>query len=160
MKQLLSFIAIIMLLQSCATVNINSNKDPNYTQKPKKIYIEIKCKKDMRPFGQGLANGLKTDFESKGVSSISQLYDDLDLESAENLEKKVSDYAPDAVFLIKQTVYGDQSTFELGLIDSKTKKFFWKSEIVTTMGTYGDFDELINKARKAILTRLTADGVL
>jgi hypothetical protein len=160
MKKNLILIALILILQSCATVNISSNKDISYTRKPKKIYIEVKCKKDMKEFCTDLTNGLRMDLKTKAIATESHVYDELALESEESRNQEIKNSNPEAILLIQQTVTGIDNTFELTLIDPAAKRPVWKSEISTSTGTYGDTYQLVNKSRKAIISRLTADRLL
>lgn len=161
MKKILLLSLLILVLQSCATVNISSNTDTGYTRKPKKIYIEVRCKKDMNQFCNNLTNGLRIDFKSKAIETESHVYDRLALENEESRNQEIKNYNPEAILLIQQTVTGiENNTFELTIIDPIAKKPVWKSELSTTVGAYGDADQLVKKSRKTIINKLTADGLL
>lgn len=157
-------VTLAFLFQSCATVNIESNKLDSYNKQPKKIYIIANFNKDDKIFCSGLVSGLKDSFTKKGVQCDSYLRDALSLETDDDVNRKASNYGPEAVMLIQQTVTGGgKATFELTLIDTETKKRVWKGAFdISTDNYYSSMEGegSINRSVKAILEKLTQDKII
>lgn len=159
------FLATVLafLFQSCATVNMASNKSESYNKQPKKIYIVVNFNKDHKIFCNGLIAGLKNDFTQKGIQSDSYMHDALSLASDEDINKKANDYNPEAVLLIQQTLTGGgRATFELTLIDSETKKRVWKGAFEVSTDTYSSMEGegTINKSVNTIVEKLAQDKII
>ncbi len=160
---LFSVTVLAFLIQSCATINMASNKSESYNKQPKKIYIVANFNKDDRTFCNGLVAGLKNNFTQKGIQSDSYMHDALSLESDEDINKKANDYNPEAVLLIQQTLTGGgRATFELTLIDSATKKHVWKGAFEVSTDTYSSMegDGTINRSVKTIVEKLAQDKII
>jgi len=160
----LFFVTVLaFLFQSCATVNMASNKSDSYNKQPKKIYIVANFNKDDRIFCNGLIAGLKDNFTKRGIQSDSYLRDALSLESDDDINKKANEYNPEAVLLIQQTLTGGgRATFELTLIDGETKKRVWKGAFDISTDTYSSMEDegAINKSVKIIVEKLAQDKII
>lgn len=153
----------VFLIQSCATVNMASNKSDSYSKQPKKIYIVANFNKNDRTFCNGLVNGLKVNFTQKGIKTDSYMRDALSLESDEDIDRKANDYHPEAVLLIQQTLTGGgRATFELTLIDGETKKRVWKGAFDISTDSYSSMEDegAINKSVKTIVEKLAQDKII
>ncbi|TWJ02531.1 hypothetical protein JN11_01504 [Mucilaginibacter frigoritolerans] len=166
MKKIHHFGLMLILaitFNSCATVNIISNKQAGYTEHPHKIYLTVNCTSEGKIFCSGLATGLKDRFAQKQVQSEIYLRDALSLENDADINKKIIDYNPDAVLMIKQTITGEKlGTFELTLVDVHTHKNVWKSQLDITAGNYSDLNDpgTIDKGLKTVIDRLVEDKII
>lgn len=166
MKVKFCFLAALFLLfivQSCSTVNIASNKEQGYTKRPKKVYAVVTCNTRAGVFCDGLVKGLQEKLSAKGISFESSKHTSLSLETDDDLNKKIDLFNPDAILMIRQSISGDEmGTFELTLQDVETKKNVWKSELNVSADAYTSIDnnDVIKKALKTLINKLTADNVI
>ena len=126
------FVVLISLLQGCTSTKIVSNKETGFTKNLRKFFIFINNTQDSKSFWKAMADKLREEFTHRGIESVSYQRDPLSLETDEDFNKKISDYAPEALLIIKQTVTsGDWRVgdYELSLIDGETKKSVWKSTL-------------------------------
>ncbi len=155
---------LVTCLQACVTVKIDSNKEASYTKKPKKIYILISGAKQAKIFCQAFSDGLQSKFNEKGIQSESYVYNPLSLETDSDIDKRINQYSPEALLVIKQkqvhsTNGGvDGGTFELSLIDGATKKPVWKSEL----DVYGQMgmDDALEKSIATVCKKMEQDQLL
>jgi hypothetical protein len=162
-NHLFAIAVVVLIIQSCATVNMKSNKQANYYKQPKKIYIVTNCDGDYKEFCMGVMNGLKDNLAKKGIKANGYLRDALSLDSDGEINKKITDYSPEAVLSIKQTLTGDGiAAFELTLIDGETKKNVWKGSFDLAVGYYSTAEDqgVINKSVKAIMDQLILDKII
>ncbi|RVT98055.1 hypothetical protein EOD41_18380 [Mucilaginibacter limnophilus] len=157
----LLILGFMLIFQACGTVKISSNKQADYTKKPRKIFIMSDCAKEGSSFCNFLSGGLQREFINKGIQADFYMRDPLSLDTETDINKKISSYEPDAVLLIRQTVAGySVGTYELTLIDGQTKKNVWKSEVSTESGSYGTDLDVFKKALKIVLNKLTTDEII
>lgn len=151
----------IVLLQSCATVKMTSNKQAGYTKQPKRIYIMASCSKEGELFCRNLGDGLKKDFTNRGIASEFYLRSALALDTEEDISKKLNDFKPEAALFIRQTVTGGgQGTYELTLVDGETKKNVWKSEVITSTDGYTSDIDLLDKGVRTVVNKLIEDKII
>lgn len=154
---------LAIAFSSCATINIISNKQAGYTAQPHKIYMVISCSSEGKEFCSGLVANLKQSLAQKQVKTEEYLRDALALESEADINKKVADYNPDAVLIIKQTITGSKmGTFELTLFDSQLKKNVWKSQLDISTDNYSELDgpATISNSAKIVLNKLIEDKIV
>jgi hypothetical protein len=157
-------LVVITFLQSCVTAKITSNKDADYIKQPKKIFILMNVSKEASGFSNGLLWGLKSKLKEKGVESTSYQHNPLSFDTDQDINKKIDDYAPEALMVIKQKVVHsinsmvDGSNFEITLIDNETKKTVWKSdfEVYGQMG----IEDAVNKGVNELLKKLMKDKII
>jgi hypothetical protein len=129
------------LLQACVTAKITSNKQVGYEKKIKKFFILINGSKEEKNFFAYFSQGLKTKLTTGQVESTSYVRNELSLDSEGDIDKQISDYNPEALMVIKQTVVHstnsmvDGGTFEITIIDGESKKPVWKG----AFEVYGQF---------------------
>ncbi len=165
MKRNIYLLSIILLLlvQSCSTVNIASNKQQGYNKQPKKIFIVVNCNKDVNIFCTGLVYGLTNKLTEKGVQSDGYVRDPLSLESEEDRNKRINAYNPEAVLTVQQTLTGSgKGVFELTLIDGESRKNVWKSELEVSADSYTSLEDsgVIDKAVKTLVSKLAEDKII
>ena len=153
----LSVIALLLVMQSCVTAKIESNKDASYTKQPKRIFILVNTASQATDFTTDFIAGFQKKLIIKGVTSSSYTHTALSFETNDDVNKKITDYSPDAVLIIKQIeVHStnkmvDGGKFEISLLDYESKKKVWKSDfdVYGSMGLSSasdkSVDELIKK---------------
>ncbi|HTI57421.1 hypothetical protein [Mucilaginibacter sp.] len=162
-RSYLYLVAVILLSQSCSTVNIASNKKADYNKQPKKIYIVADCNKDAGTFCKNFTEGLKNNLSLKGITCDAYVRNQLSFESEEDINKKIAAYNPEAALMIHQTqTGGGANTFEFTLIDKDTQKPVWKCELEVSIDSYTSMenDNVINKAIKTVLEKLAQDKII
>jgi hypothetical protein len=165
MSRGLYFLSILFLLifQSCSTVDIVSNKQPEYNKQPKKIFIIVSCNKDADFLCKGLIHGLTKKLAQKGVQADGYMLNSLSLDSEENRNKRIKSYNPEAILTIQQglTING-RRVFELTLIDYESGKNVWKSEFEVSISYYNSPEGpgVIDTPVKAPIDKLTADKII
>jgi hypothetical protein len=156
--------AIIFFLQACASTNITSNKMVGYNKKPKKIFILTNNTSQTNKFCTTLARNFLAKFNEKDIKTAIYIRDSFSLETQEDVDKKINDYNPEALFVLQQTESHstngriDGGTFEITLIDTETHKPVWKSEIQIS-AQYG-LDDSINKTIDAVFRKLAEDNII
>ncbi|WP_073400767.1 hypothetical protein [Mucilaginibacter sp. OK098] len=155
---------IIILLQSCISTKIASNKGTDYIKQPKKIFILMNNAKETNEFCSFLLAKLKRKLLEKGVQSDSYRRNPLSLETEKDIDSKINSYAPEALMVIQQKIIHytngrvDGGTIEISLIDSETKKTVWKSEFEF----YAMFrmTDAVDKSIKKIVNKLIEDKLI
>ena len=144
---------LTVVLQSCSSARIVSNKDGNYTKKLKKVYVIVSSAKNVSHFDDRLLTALTDQIKLKGIFADGFARNPLSLETEEDINRKINKYDPDALLLIKQTqityINGGAGggTFEITLIDKETKKNVWKSTLNLQGAWYedGTIDTMVAK---------------
>ncbi|ASU34980.1 hypothetical protein [Mucilaginibacter xinganensis] len=155
---------IIIILQSCVSAKITSNKDANYTRQPKRIYLMMNGSKKANDFCVGFVRGFQNKLEEKGVKTSLYISDSLSLLDNDDINKKIDEFSPEAVMIISQKeVHStnnmvDGGNFELTLVDRNTKKNVWKGEF-DVYGQYGMTDA-IDKSISELMKKLTEDKII
>lgn len=132
----------VIFMQSCVTAKVESHKQAGYNQKLKKIYLIVNGAKDSKKFSKGLLSGLNNKFNGMGIPTDGFIHDPLSLDTDADIQQKISDFSPDGLLIFKQTKisYTNNAvtggTFEVTLIDGKTKKPVWKG-LVDVFGSLG-----------------------
>jgi hypothetical protein len=157
------FLVLITLFQGCTSAKMVSNKEIGFTKKPKKIFIFINHTKDSKSFWKSMAVKLGDEFTRRGIETVIYMRDPLSLETEDDFNKKISDYAPEALLIIKQTVTsGDwrAGDYELSLVDGETKKPVWKSQLnIHATGSVYMSNAVIDSL-KVIISKLTKDKII
>ncbi len=166
LRHFLVFFVLLLtvVLQSCYSAKIVSNKDVNYTQKLKRVYVIVSSAKDVKHFDDRLLTALTDKIKLKGVFADGFARNPLSLETEEDINRKINKYDPDALLLIKQTqityINGGPGagTFEITLIDKETKKNVWKSTL-NLQGAWQD-DSTIDTMVSKLLTQMEQDQLI
>ena len=153
-----SLILLVIFLQSCFTAKIESHKQEGYNQKLQKIYLIVNGAKESKTFSDGLLSGLNTKFKEKNVLTEGFVRDPLSLDTDEDIQKRIDDFNPDGLLILKQTriSYTNNAitggTFELTLIDGKTKKPVWKGlvDVFGSLGINGSIGTSVNNLIKKL----------
>jgi hypothetical protein len=160
-KILYLFLPFLMLFFSCAQ-KIVSNKAADYNKKPKKIFVLTTYSKDGKAAGDEFSFALQQQFKLKNIACTGYEHDELSLDTEEDINKKISAYAPEGILSITQTgtdYNSGDGIFLLTLIDAQTKKSVWKSIInVSVSGIYhnGSLPITVN----SVVKKLIVDGLI
>lgn len=157
-------ICLAVLLHSCVTAKIESNKDASYTKHPKNIFILVNTASEASGFTANFLYGLRQKFGAKGIASTVHIRKALSFETEEDVNKMVTDYGPDAVMLIKQSeVHStnnmvDGGKFEITLLDFSTRKPIWKGDFSVT-GSMGLL-QAVQKSVDTLVKKMEADKLM
>ena len=127
-------IVFALFLQACVSAKIISNKQEGYTKKFNKIYVIINGTKKSKSFFTQFSAGLQKKLKEKSVESTVYYRNELSIDTDSEINTRISEYDPQALMLIKQTVVHstngvvDGGNFEMSLIDGETKKPVWKAD--------------------------------
>ena len=160
-KILYSFLPLLLLFFSCAQ-KIVSNKASDYNKKPKKIFVLTTCTKDGKATGKELSLALQQQFKLKNIASTGYEHDDLSFDTGEDINKKISAYAPEAILLITQTntdLRSGEGIFMLTLQDAQTKRSVWKSSVNIGMSAIYH-DETLPIIVDSVIKKLIVDGLI
>lgn len=163
-KPSLLLIIIIIIIQSCISTKITSNKGADYTKQPKKIFILMNNAKETNEFCSVLLARLKKKLLEKGVQSDSYRRNPLSLETEKDIDSKINNYAPEALMVMQQKIiYStngrvDGEKLEISLIDDETKKTVWKSEF--EFHAMLRMTDAVDKSIKKIIKKLIDDKLV
>lgn len=167
MKNLLRIAACVLIicsLQSCFSAKIESSKQAGYNEKLYKVYIIVNGAKETKNFSQTFFTGLKAKLREKNIQSNGFLRDPLSLDTEEDVLKKINDYDPQALLVIKQThiTYTNgtvtDAKLDLTLIDGKTQKPVWKG-LAKVYGAFG-ITESAEVAVNNVIKKLQEDKLI
>lgn len=155
---------LILILQSCYSARIVSNKDVNYSKKLKRIYVIVNIPKNVDHFNDRLLTTLINKIKEKGVITDGFARNPLSLETEEDINKKIDQYDPEALMVIKQTYITYMNggpgagVFEITLIAKEAKKPIWKSTL-NLQGPWRD-NATINIMVSKLLTQMEQDQLI
>lgn len=161
---LMQALTAILLLQSCVSAKIESNKQANYTKQPKKIFLLINSTRETNLFCKSFTNILSVKLKKRGVENTVYIKNPLTLDTEKDINDKINAYAPEALMIFKQTEMHttnggfDGAKFEISLIDKDTQTVAWKS-VMDIYGTMG-IEEATNKAVKTLSEKLAEDKII
>ena len=159
------FILLVFLLQSCVTAKITSVKDINYTKKPARIFILVNNSNDTKTFWNESATEMVKGLKGKGVEAVSYVKSNLSLDSEGDINKKINDYNPEAVLIIRQTVTsgswrGGQYELTLTVPEEMDKKNVWKCQFEPRNEGAPDIHSAARENAQVILGKLSKDKIL
>jgi hypothetical protein len=174
MKKILSFTTIFLLVLSSSclaqTFHMTGRRQPGYSAKPERIYVMVIGSLNTDDFSDGLLAGLIREFKKKGIMSDGLDGFEKSKETQADFAKGISDFKPEVsltVRLDELNTYTDKkhtgAKFALTLADGKTGSEVWTGELtITGRDITGDLynHHFTNSAVKAIIARLTADGIV
>jgi len=141
----LGLVCIATALPGCATVSIQSVRDPSYTNMIHKLYViinEIQVDNIDSSYTPLLTSALKNEFSQHGVEINVRSADPLVLDE-KNYMAEIESYKPDGVMTIVSTggvrgPYGGmmQIIYDVSLFDSSNaKRRIWRAQINAAGGT-------------------------
>lgn len=101
----LVFLSLLMitLLANCVTTNIESDKNPDFTQKVSKIYITVKVTGSSKAYMKAFTKYMLTALKTHDVESEVHFFDPESSERAKDIVKKIKTYDPDVIMSVQQT---------------------------------------------------------
>lgn len=94
---------LIILMANCVTTNIESNKNPDFTQKISKIYITVKVTGSSKAYMKAFTKYMLTTLKTHAVESEVHYFDPESTERAKDIVKKIKTYDPDVIMAVEQT---------------------------------------------------------
>ena len=156
--QYLHFILSGLLVAGCASVSINSTKDPTFVERLRHIYILVNPGQLTQEYNDPLINALDNAFAQEDIKYTIKLMDPLVLDEDAYLDE-IKSYSPQAVLTINPTggVVGEyggyvQVIYDVSLYRPTLKKRLWRARIENSGGVY----EFIIEKRM----RMMADSIL
>lgn len=161
-------LALIMLgaaalLTACASVSIESARDPGFSGKVSRLYVLIRDNGQLKKsYSQNLQKALTERLSARGISSRVQIISPLELDDS-RYSKDIKTFSPDAVLLIQQTggtrrlqevieMYWDVSLF---IPETRTR--IWRASIHMSGGS--SLSRMTAMA-DSILSRMEQDGII
>lgn len=161
----------MLLMLSCASTKIESNKDPQFTHKVSKIFITVRSSEGswgfFRPF---IYDYLQPELKKQNVETTVHNFSPLSLESEKDVVAKIVAYQPDVVMSITQTErrsttgqYGNSetgATIDIKMFLPQKENPVWRASLKVD----GNFDFASYVAAKRSTTKLIekmkADGII
>lgn len=159
--------AAMFVCASCATTWVASNKAPDYTGQPKKIFFRVEVAQADPLFGaafiQALEQEIASSLQARQVQFSYTPFDPVSLETAADIEKRIADFAPDVVLTITKTVPYNTEDMQINQLDVKLMavgqdKILWRGSVNRQgvwVGRKGG-----TACARSIVSRLQKDGVL
>ena len=180
MMKKIYLIGILILLSSCVTSKITSNKLSGFDEKISKLFITVKGSDSSKSFFQSFVVSLRKKLKKKNVELRSHYYSPLSLETENDVEIKISDFGPNLIMSINQTEsiqtinnsgfgnntfgwgfnngYNTGGTFDVKIFQPNSKKPVWRANLKAN-GQMG-LGESAEKAVKKLIEKLIEDNLL
>ena len=166
---LLILIFIALVLPGCASVSIQSVRDPSYTNTIHKLYVvlnENQVDSIDSSFTPLLTAALKDEFSKRGVEIAVRVADPLVLDEKTYLAE-IESYKPDGVMTIVATggvrgAYGGMMKilYDVSLFDaSNAKRRIWRAQIDASGGT-GVREKRMKLVAQDLVERLSQDKLI
>tara|TARA_R110002167_G_scaffold177533_1_gene377330 strand:- start:80 stop:619 length:540 start_codon:yes stop_codon:yes gene_type:complete len=173
-------IGILILLSSCVTSKITSNKLPGFDEKISKLFILVKGSDSSKSFFQSFVFSLRKELNEKNVELRSHYFSPLSLETENDVEIKISDFGPNLIMSINQTEsrqtintngfgnnafgwgfnngYNSGGTFDVKIFQPNSKKPVWRANLKADgqMGLEGAAEKAVEK----LIEKLIEDKLL
>jgi hypothetical protein len=180
MMKKIYLIGILILLSSCVTSKITSNKLSGFDEKISKLFITVKGSDSSKSFFQSFVVSLRKKLKKKNVELRSHYYSPLSLETENDVEIKISDFGPNLIMSINQTEsiqtinnsgfgnntfgwgfnngYNTGGTFDVKIFQPNSTKPVWRANLKAN-GQMG-LGESAEKAVKKLIEKLIEDNLL
>jgi|TARA_B110000977_G_scaffold84987_1_gene113487 hypothetical protein len=169
------FLSVILLvLTSCVTSKITSNKSPNFNEKIEKLFIMVKGSDSTKPFFQSFVVEFRKNLNEKNIESKSHYFSPLSLESENEIDEKISNYNPKLIMMINQTEsrqtinnngfgWGNTGlntggTFDVKIFQPDSKNPVWRANLKAD-GQFG-LETSAKKAVEKLIEKLIEDKLL
>jgi hypothetical protein len=163
------FVLLLMILTSCVTANITSNKSPDFTQKVQKIFITGRSSEASKAYLQSVVRYTQTYLKAHKVETEFYYFDQLSLVSDSELNDRINQYNPDAVMVINETerrsrqgqfyqTINSGSTCDIKLFLIGKDNPVWRASLVAD-GNQG-VEEASEQASKYLYDKLKTDGII
>ncbi len=162
---------IVLFFSGCVTSNVSFNNNPDYHDKIKTAFVEVKDIEIGR-FLDGFGQLLITNLENKGVSVKLSVNDALSLNSEKDIQKQIQDFQTDVIIILeradskmihgKSGYYYNGGIYLMSIVLPENNKIVWKASISTRneVGGAGGFDVAIKQTVEQIIQKLQNDQLL
>ena len=160
--------AMALLIASCVTTKISSNKAPDFNGKIKRLYIVAKGADEAKSFFVRFYQSFGQSLKTEGIVTEYYYFDPLSLEGESSVISKIEAFSPNMVMMINQTEarnykqYWSSSntggTFDIRIQVPESKNPIWRANLKAdaSMG----LGEAAQKASNTLLTKLKEDQML
>lgn len=154
----------LLVLTSCVSVNMTSNKSDGYNKKLSRVYIYYFAAKGVDEYLTKYSNGLTSQFSTLGIQSKSEIRNPLSLDTEEDVATRVNEYKPSHLMLYKITRitysngFAGTVDFEISIIDSATNKVIWKSVMTPSVQMY--LRDAVEMSLSKTIDKLKSDGII
>jgi hypothetical protein len=164
----------LLVLTSCVTSKITSNKSPNFNEKIEKLFIMVKGSDSAKPFFQSFVVEFRKKLNEKNIESKSHYFSPLSLESESEIDEKISNYKPKLIMMINQTEsrqtinnngfgWGNTGmntggTFDVKIFQPNSKNPVWRANLKAD-GQFG-LKTSAKKAVEKLIEKLIEDKLL
>ncbi|MEM6721286.1 MAG: hypothetical protein AAF611_18305 [Bacteroidota bacterium] len=169
MKKIIPLV-FVLLLTSCVTSNIRSNKSPDFNEKITKLFVIGKVADNSKFFYGSLATNFVASLKDRGVEVRTYYIDPLSLEPEEDITKRIKLYNPNLIMMISQTESRVQSdgfgfvgvasggTFDVKIFKPNSKNPSWRANL--KIDTAANLENAAKKANQTLVEKLIEDGLL
>ncbi|KAB8151519.1 hypothetical protein EZY14_018535 [Kordia sp. TARA_039_SRF] len=169
MKKIFPFV-LLLLLTSCVSSNIRSNKSPDFNEKIAKLFVLGKVVDNAKFFYGSLATNFVASLKERGIEVKTYYVDPLSLESDEDIAKRIEIYNPNLVMIISQTEsrvttdgFGFKGevtggTFDIKIFQPNSKNPVWRANL--TADSTLNLKDAAKRANKRLVEKLIEDGLL
>ncbi len=165
-------IVLFLLLTSCVTSKITSNKAPDFNEKITKLFIVIKVTENTKYFFSSFTTSFIASLKERGIEVKTHYLDPLSLESESDIDEKITLYNPNLTMIINQTesrqtvsVFGfgatgttTGGTFDIRIFQPSSKNPVWRANL--SVDSSLELETAAKKANKKIIEKLIEDGLL
>jgi hypothetical protein len=153
----------VVLFIGCASVSIESTRDPGFSGKINRLFVLIKDNGQIKKsYSQNLQKALTERLSARGISSRVQIISPLELDDS-RYSQDIKTFSPDAVLLI-QPAGGTRRLQEIieifwdvGLRVPDSKTLIWRASIHMSGGS--SLSRMTAMA-DGILSRMEQDGII
>jgi hypothetical protein len=157
---------LVSFLFFISCVSIRSTVRPGYSANIEKVFIiPYAGQEGSKRFMEGLGENLTSKFAVIGITSMVHNYDDMNPTEKEILKSKISEFNPNAILQIVQTVkqyYNNAPSggvFELTMYEPGDSAYFWKANLKTSTGGWGGTGSS-SQAADYVINKLKTDGII
>jgi hypothetical protein len=154
-----------LVIWSCVTSHVAFNNNPDYHNKIKTAFVEVKDVRIER-FLDGLSQSLITNLKNDDISIKLSVNDALSLNSEKDIQKQIQDFNPDVIIILERAdskmIHGksgysyDGGTYLMSIILPENNKIVWKASILTSkeQGNIGGFNVAISQTVEQIISKM------
>jgi hypothetical protein len=171
MKNIYS-IVLLLLLTSCVTSKITSNKAPDFNEKITKLFIVIKVTDNAKLFFSSFTIKLIASLKERGIELKTHYLRPLSLETEDDINEKIKAYSPNLTMIISQTEsrqtvsrfgFGSTGTttggtFDVRIFQPSSKNPVWRANL--SVDTSLGLETAAKRANEKLINKLTEDGLL
>jgi hypothetical protein len=173
MKVFLPILAVLCLLSSlaCVTSSVTSTKSENMHGPYKRIFVVISNSERAEKFISGFIESVKKEMQVRKTESAFFVSGRISKDTRNEINKKISDFQPEAVLVINQTtglIYNGSNLgsgtgfnggdFDLRLFVNGEDNLVWRGKL-SAFGEYG-ISTAVRKASYSLISKFVIDGII